>query len=82
MEVQDYYISNLANIPIEYVMVLCLDSQNRLIIDETVSRGTVNQTSVYPYEIINLVLRHFAHAIIFLRNHPGAKQSLHALISK
>ena len=36
MEVQDYYISNLANKPIEYVMVLCLDSQNRLIIDETV----------------------------------------------
>ena len=26
MEVQDYYISNLANQPIEYVMVLCLDS--------------------------------------------------------
>ena len=46
MEVQDYYISNLANKLIEYVMVLCLDSQNRFIIDETVSRGTVNQTSV------------------------------------
>jgi len=73
MEVQDYYISNLANKPIEYVMVLCLDSQNRLIIDETVSRGTVNQTSVYPREIINLVLRHLAHAAIFVRNHPGAE---------
>ena len=73
MEVQDYYISNLANKPIEYVMVLCLDSQNRLIIDETVSRGTVNQTSVYPREIINLVLRHLAHTVIFVRNHPGAE---------
>ena len=53
--------------------VLCLDSQNRFIIDETVSRGTVNQTSVYPREIINLVLRHLAHAIIFVRNHPAAE---------
>ena len=73
MEVQDYYISNLANKPIEYVMVLCLDSQNRLIIDETVSRETVNQTSVYPRELINLILRHLAHAVIFVRNHPGAE---------
>ena len=73
MEVQDYYISNLANKPIEYVMVLCLDRQNRLIIDETASRGTVNQTSVYPREIINLILRHLTHAAIFVRNHPGAE---------
>ena len=60
MEVQDYYISKLANKPIE--MVLCLTSQNRLIIDKTISRGTVNQTSVYPREIINLVLWHLAQA--------------------
>ena len=71
MEVQDYYISKLANKPIE--MVLCPTSQNRLITDETVSRGTVNQTSVYPREIINLVLRHLAHAVIFARNHPSAE---------
>ena len=73
MKVQDYYISKLANKPIEYVMVLCLDSQHRLIIDETVSRGTVNQTSVCPREIINLILWHLAHAVIFELNHPGAE---------
>jgi DNA repair protein RadC len=73
MEVQDYCISKLAHEPIEYVMVLCLDSQNRLIADETVSRGTVNQTSVYPREIVNLALRHFAHAVIIVHNHPGAE---------
>ena len=73
MEVQDYYISNLANKPIEYVMVLCLDSQNRLVADETVSRGTVNQTSVYPLEIVNLAVRHFAHAVIIMHNHSSAE---------
>ena len=31
MEVQDYFINNLANKPVKYVMVLCLDSQTRLI---------------------------------------------------
>ena len=73
MEVKDYCISKLAHEPIEYVMVLCLDSQNRLIVDETVSRGTANQASVYPREIVNLALRHFAHAVIIVHNHPGAE---------
>ena len=73
MEVQDYCISILAREPIECVMVLCLDSQNRLVADETVSRGTVNQTSVYPREIVNLALRHFAHAVIIMHNHSSAK---------
>ena len=72
MKVQDYCISKLAHEPIEYVMVLCLDSQNRLIADETVSRGTVNQTSVYPREIVNLAPRHFAYAVIIVHNHLGA----------
>ena len=54
-------------------MVLYLNGQNRLISDKTVSRGTVNQTSVYPRKIINLILRHLTHAVIFVRNHPGAE---------
>ena len=56
VEVQDYYISKLAHEPIVYMMVLCLDNQNRLIADEIVSRGTVNQASIYPREIVNLAL--------------------------
>jgi DNA repair protein RadC len=33
MEVQDYFINNLANEPVKYVIALCLDSQSRLITD-------------------------------------------------
>ena len=33
MEVQYYFINNLANEPVKYVMVLCLESQRRLITD-------------------------------------------------
>ena len=73
MDVQDYCINKLAHQPIEYVMLLLLDSQNRLIADETISRGTVNQTSVYPREIVNLALQHFAHAVIIVHNHPGGE---------
>jgi len=44
--VQDYCINSLAHQPIEYAMLLLLDSWNRLISDETISRGTVKQTPV------------------------------------
>ena len=54
-------------------MVLCLDSQNRLIADETVSRGTVNQTLVYPRKIVNFALQHLAHAATIVHNHPGTE---------
>jgi DNA repair protein RadC len=73
MGVQKYCINKLAHEPVEHVMVLCLDSQNRLIADETLSRGTVNQTAVYPREVVNLALRHFAQAVIIVHNHPGAE---------
>jgi DNA repair protein RadC len=73
MEVQDYCIIKLAHEPIECVMIVCLDSQNRLIADETVSRRAVNRTSVYPRKIVNLALRHFAHLVIIVHNHPDAE---------
>ena len=72
-EVQDYCISKLGHEPIEYVMVLCLDRQNRLVAEDTVSRGTVNQTSAYPQKIVNFALRHLAHAVIIVHNHLGVE---------
>ena len=34
-------------------MILCLDNRNRLIAQEVLSRGTVDQTPVYVREVIN-----------------------------
>ena len=73
LEVQDYCISKLALEAVELVMVFCLDRQNPLIADKTISRGTVNQTSVYPREVVDLVLRHFSQAVIVIHNHPGVE---------
>jgi DNA repair protein RadC len=38
--------------PQEVFMVLFLDSQNRLIRADEMFRGTLNQTAVYPREVI------------------------------
>lgn len=75
LDVQKYCVSKLAHEPTEYVMVLCLDGQNRLIADETISRGTVNQTSIYPREVVKLALLNFARAVIIVHNHPGAEMT-------
>ena len=55
---QDYCINRLAHERREHFIILCLDNQNRLIIEETMSVGTVNQTAVYTREVVNAGLKH------------------------
>ena len=47
MHVQDYCINRLAHKPVEHFVILCLDNQNRLIGEETMLIGTINQIAVY-----------------------------------
>jgi DNA repair protein RadC len=69
--VREYLRLSLANTPHEVFHALYLDAQNRLIKDEALFRGTLNQTSVYPREVVKCALRHNAAAIIFAHNHPS-----------
>jgi DNA repair protein RadC len=55
----------------ESFAVLYLDSQNRLIASEDLFRGTLNQTSVYPREIVKRALAQNCAAVIFSHCHPS-----------
>ena len=55
-------------------MMLCLDNRNRLIAEETLSRGTVDQAPVYVREVINTALKHHAKAVILVHNHPSGER--------
>ncbi|MCB1959681.1 MAG: DNA repair protein RadC [Rhodocyclaceae bacterium] len=55
----------------ESFMVVMLDAQNRLIRAETLFRGTLTQTSVYPREVVKLALQHNAASLILAHNHPS-----------
>lgn len=55
----------------EAFVVLYLDSQHRLIEASTAFVGTLNQTSVYPREIVKAALMLGAAAVIFAHNHPS-----------
>ena len=66
-------MTRLAYEPVEHFMILCLDNRNRLIAEEVLSRGTVDQTPVYVREVINAALRHHAKAVILVHNHPSGE---------
>lgn len=69
--VRDWLRLKLAQLPHEVFMVLLLDAQNRVMDGIELFRGTLAQTSVYPREVVKLVLERNAAAVIFAHNHPS-----------
>ena len=49
---------------------LWLDIKYRLIASEDIAAGTINQTKIYPREILKSALKHNAANVIFFHNHP------------
>jgi DNA repair protein RadC len=63
----------------EVFSVMFLDTQNRLILIEDMFYGTLNQTSVYPREVLRKALAIHAATVIFAHNHPsGLAEPSHA----
>jgi DNA repair protein RadC len=57
--------------PAEVFAVLFLNSQNELILAEELFTGTINQTAVYPREIVKRALQLNAAGVVFAHNHPS-----------
>jgi len=60
----------LGNKSVEEFHVLYLDSQYRLLQDETHSVGTIDDTGVYTREIVKRALQLNSTAIVLIHNHP------------
>ncbi|HDQ40392.1 MAG TPA: DNA repair protein RadC [Desulfonatronum sp.] len=69
--VADFAMFRLGHQRTEEFWVALVDNKNRLVHWQQVSRGTVDQTPVYPREILRLVLQHQASGVILVHNHPG-----------
>jgi DNA repair protein RadC len=69
--VLSYCRTAMADLPREQFRVLYLDKKNRLIGDEVISDGTVDQTPVYPREVVRLALARHASSMILVHNHPS-----------
>lgn len=73
--VREFLCGRLAALEHEVFWCLLLDAQCRLICIEELFRGTLTQTSVYPREIVKVVLAHNAAGAILVHNHPSGKSA-------
>jgi DNA repair protein RadC len=67
----EYLKFNMGSLKIEQFRVLFLNKKNVLITDEVMATGTIDQTPVYPREIVRKSIFHGAGALILVHNHPS-----------
>ena len=65
----------LAGKQIEELHILYLDSDLKLIADETHTSGTINASAVYPREIARRAMELNARSVVMVHNHPSSTQS-------
>jgi len=71
----DFLYHNLSGRQREHFKVIYLDARNRVLAEETLFKGTLTSSSVYPREVIKSALHHQAAALIFAHNHPSGDPS-------
>lgn len=70
-DVFEYASQRLQSNDKEQVIILHLDSKNRVIKDEVISIGTLNASIIHPREVFKSAIRESANSIILVHNHPS-----------
>jgi DNA repair protein RadC len=69
--VVDYCRTRFGFAEVEHLHLLFLNNNNNLFYEETMQRGTINQTPIFPREIAKRALEKQAAALIMVHNHPS-----------
>lgn len=69
--VLDYCRSKIGYSTVEQFMVVYLNSKLRLIGEDIEQRGSLNQVSIHPREVIKAAIDRGAGAIVLAHNHPS-----------
>lgn len=67
----DYLTIDMAHLTVERVRVLYLDAQNRLIRDEHLGDGSLDEAQIHAREVIKRAMELGAAALILVHNHPS-----------
>jgi DNA repair protein RadC len=67
----NYLFSKMRDYKNEVFACLLLDTRHQLICYEELFVGSINSASIYPREVVKLVLNTNAAAVIFAHNHPS-----------
>lgn len=70
-EVFDYLYHSMRDLKKEVFKVIFLDGKNEVIEIEKLFEGTLNESVIYPREIIKDAIKHNAASLIFVHNHPS-----------
>jgi DNA repair protein RadC len=68
---QDFLLARLRDRPYEVFCCIFLDNRHRVLAFEELFRGTIDNTTVYPREVVRQALHRNAAALILAHNHPS-----------
>lgn len=68
-----YCMAKISHLPYEVFCVIFLDAQNRVLRFEEVAKGTVNESPVYPRQVLSIAIEKNSrcNSLILTHNHPG-----------
>lgn len=69
--VKDFLTLRLAAVDKERFLVMFLTQDHKLIKDEIMFEGTINESAVYPREVVKRALELNAAAVVLAHNHPS-----------
>jgi DNA repair protein RadC len=68
---RDFLVARLRDRPHEVFCCLFLDNRHRVLAFDELFQGTIDNTTVYPREVVRQALRRNAAAVILAHNHPS-----------
>lgn len=68
---QNFLLARLRDRPHEVFCCLFLDNRHRVLAFDELFRGTIDNTTVYPREVVKQALTRNAAAVILAHNHPS-----------
>jgi DNA repair protein RadC len=70
-DTREFLIARLRDRPHEVFCCLFLDNRHRVLAFDELFRGTIDNTTVYPREVVRQALQRNAAAVILAHNHPS-----------
>ena len=69
--IANYFMQDMRNLDTEQVMLVLLNSKNKMIKELRLSKGTVNAALTTPREVFVCALKYEAVNIVMIHNHPS-----------
>lgn len=55
----------------EHFVAVYLDTKHKIIAEQVITKGTLNMSLIHPREVFYGAIKHCAHSLIILHNHPS-----------